>query len=211
MHYIFDLDGTLVNSMNSWEDVSKKFLKKYEKEYDKDFFYSLLAHSMEEGAKLIKERYELEISPQTIQDEISKELVYYYKNHIKLKEHVLKKLEQIHKKGHKLYIATASNYNIATMVLENNNCLKYFEFIESCFENGFSKSDIAFFENLLKKIDADKKDILYFDDSIIALETAKKAGLFVIGVKDKTNIFQTKKIKAIANDYIEDFSQIKVN
>ena len=201
---IFDIDGTLVDSMPIWNNMCIDILDKYGVSYPDNILDIITPLGMKQGAKyLIKLGLNL-----TVDEIIQIELDYVlkqYRESVPLKKGVKKYLELLKGGGTKMCVLTASPHDLIDPCLKRLGIWEYFEYIVSAEDIGVSKSDTRAFEILLEKLGSEPRETVVFDDNFSALKAAKRAGLKTCGVYDKASEINTEKIKKMCDMYIESF------
>lgn len=201
---IFDIDGTLVDSMPVWNNMCIDVLNKYGVSYPDNILDIITPLGMKQGAKyLIKLGLNL-----TVDEIIQIELDYIlkqYRESIPLKKGVKKYLKSLKGGGVKMCVLTASSHDLIDPCLKRLGIWEYFEYIVSAEDIGVSKSDTRAFEIMLEKLGAKPHETVVFDDNFSALKAAKRAGLKTCGVYDKASEINTEKIKKMCDMYIESF------
>ncbi len=174
---MFDMDGTLIDSIHGWVVSYKKFLKQENLQETLELFKMLDGKKLIKKCEIIKEYFNLPLS----QMEIYKRCLVFvkegYDNDFKAKDGVIESLEYLKDKGYKISLNTATKMEVCKGALERLNLLKYFDYIQTCKECGFLKEDERFYEISIKRHGENASDILFFDDNILPLETAKKLGI----------------------------------
>lgn len=201
---IFDIDGTLVDSMPVWNNMCIDVLNKYGVSYPDNILDIITPLGMKQGAKyLIKLGLNL-----TVDEIIQIELDYIlkqYRESIPLKKGVKKYLKSLKEDGVKMCVLTASSHDLIDPCLKRLGIWEYFEYIVSAEDIGVSKSDTRAFEIMLEKLGSEPHETVVFDDNFSALKAAKRAGLKTCGVYDKASEINTEKIKKMCDMYIESF------
>ena len=201
---IFDIDGTLVDSMPVWNNMCIDVLNKYGVSYPENILDIITPLGMKQGAKyLIKLGLNL-----TVDEIIQIELDYaikQYRESVPLKKGVKKYLKSLKEDGVKMCVLTASSHDLIDPCLKRLGIWEYFEYIVSAEDIGVSKSDTRAFEIMLEKLGAEPHETVVFDDNFSALKAAKRAGLKTCGVYDKASEINTEKIKKMCDMYIESF------
>lgn len=183
--YIFDLDGTLIDSADVWHQIDLDFLKKYHtpwsREYDEGVMYSTFPVS----AVFTKEYCHLSQSPEEIMAEWMDMAYHAYAHTIPLKPHVGDFLEQCRKKGIPMAIYTSCEEVLAEAVLNNHGIRDYFSHIVYARELGCEKQSPAAYSAVERILGVTAEDITFFDDSPVNVKGAVKAGWHTIGVYDE--------------------------
>ncbi|MGL5440069.1 MAG: HAD family hydrolase [Filifactoraceae bacterium] len=206
---IFDLDGTLIDSMELWANLGKEYLLKKGCSPRADLTQHLEALSLEEGASYLKTTYGIEDNLSTILDDITKLIDYGYRHSIKLKSGVYTLLTSLKRKNVRLYIATATDKNLVDLVLRNNNIDYFFEGFITCSQVNKSKLSPEIFIAALKALGTNKESTLVVEDALHAIKTAKEVGFKVVAIKDRNNEWEEiKKIADYSIESFEDWSEI---
>lgn len=207
---IFDLDGTLIDSMELWVGLADNYLLSIGIDPPKDLGESLKKLTLKEAAHYMKERFNIEGTPYEINRDIENLLVDYYSNRLQLKPYVLEVLEEFKNRNIIMVIATATDEHLVSMVLNRHGIRDYFKFIQTCDNVGLSKSQPEFFQTIINRLKLDPKEIWLFEDALHCMISAKKCGLNIVAIKDKSALSDLEKIKKISDVYIDDFSQLEV-
>lgn len=202
---IFDFDGTLFDSMWVWKNVDLEFLSKYNKVPSSEIRQRVKSMSVWDSAKLYNEQYNLNIPIENLVNDFSNIIYEKYKYQIQPKNYVVEYLEQLKSENIKLCIATTSLKKSVLSALERINMTKYFDFIISADDVKTSKESPEMFMLCAKKFNLQPKEILVFEDSLVAIKTAKKQGFNVVGIYDASNSHLTDEIKKHADYYIFDY------
>ena len=209
---IFDLDGTLLDSMFFWDNFFKIYLERKGKKVSLEEKKAIESCAgLPKACEYMKEKFNLSESTQTIEKEILLLIENNYKFNIPLKPYVHLFLTKLKKKNIKMCIASATQKYVIEYALKRHNIYDMFEFIISSEDVGDKKSDSAkIYEEALLKLGTTKEETVIFEDFYPAILTAKKAGFKVIGVYD--NLFKDFKdqIKETADGYIKNFNEYKI-
>lgn len=202
---IFDLDGTLIESLNQWRDISIDFLKKHNIEHTKELEMKMKTLSFTECAKLFVEEYKIDATEQDIIDEWINDVKYSYDNIISLKPYAKEYVNSLYEKGVKMCVATAADKNLATSITKRLEIYDYMNFIITVDEFGKSKETPEIFLYCKDKFSFDVEDCVVFEDSLYAIKSAKSAGFKVVGLKDLINEENNIEIEKNCDKFITDF------
>lgn len=125
----------------------------------------------------------------------------HYKTRVDAKFGVLEFLKQMKARGVKMCVASATEPKYIKYVLERCSLDGFFEFIISCTEVGVGKEKPDVFLKALERLGGNLSEACVFEDSFVALETAKNAGFMTVGIYDKHNYGQDR-LRAAADVYI---------
>ena len=203
---IFDLDGTLLDSMYIWDTLAEDYLKSIGVEAKPGLCDAVNTLMMEDAAVYLKEEYALSYPTEKILDDIFAIVDDFYFNITSLKDGVLDFLTQLKNSGIKMCIATASERYVVEAALKRCRVYDFFDRIFTCSEVGRSKTDPDIFFEAAKFLEEQPKDILVFEDALFAAQTAKNSGFKVCGVYDPSEKC-TEELKSTADYYINSFKE----
>lgn len=206
---IFDMDGTLVDSMGYWLNVVSEYVEEKKHninvENEKIFKDDVVTMTDVELAKYLKNVFGYNISEKELVEGFESIMERHYKFDIKLKNNVLSYLEKLKLSNVKMCVASSSPEYLIEMCLTNLNIRKYFDFILSCQTIGIGKNEPLIYNTAKNIFKVNEKDIAVYEDSIVALNTAKNAGFYTVGVYDKYSKSKWEEIKIIAHEVIDYF------
>lgn len=182
--YVFDLDGTLVNSMPYFKRAMLSIAEDEGLDYDEDLIKILTPLGYVGGAKYYIETYGINATVEELCDRVRVRLVNEYTHNIKLKDGVREYLTALSAAGARLFVLTASPHSVTDVCLKNNGVFDLFEKVWSVEDFALTKSDTRIFFEVAKTIGCEMQSVHYFDDSLIALENARAAGYVTYGVYD---------------------------
>lgn len=207
-YIIFDLDGTLIDSMPVWKNVGKDYLLQYGFEITQEIDDRIKRQTLPETATCFKELFNI---PQTV-DEIVAEIIAMvaeqYANVVPLKPFVKEYLEKEKQNGTKMCILTASEPNYILAAMERLSILHYFDFIATCTEIGLSKKDPQVFIETMQRLGGTIQNTIIFEDALYAIRSAKKGGFYVVAVAEKTRPADFKEIQQLADNYIYSYKEL---
>jgi len=202
---IFDLDGTLLDSMHFWNDLGAEYLR-YKGIIPQDNINEVLRTlSLEQSIRYFKEVYLIKGSEEEIKKEIIGLIENQYRFKVPLKPYVKPFLHKLCNNNVKMCIATATDYNLALAAMERLGIAEYFKFIFTCTEAGLGKDNPEFFLKTLERLKTSISETIVFEDSLHAIKSAKAAGFFVSAVYDKSSEEDKEEIISIADIYLNSF------
>ena len=182
---IFDVDGTLLDSMVIWESAGDKFLRKIGCVPEKDLAYKLKVLSINESAAYLKKTYNLNLDDQEIVTGINSVVEDLNKNEAQLKNGVFDFIKKLHDLNIKMCLATATDRFHIVAALSRCNVLEYFSDIITCTEVGKGKVSPDIYRQALEKLGTPKCETPIFEDALYAAKTAADDGFKVVGVYDE--------------------------
>lgn len=190
---IFDIDGTLVETMDIWDKVLINLMKTYNISYTKQELEMIWNMGFYDIAKYSIEKFSLKISEKdfmtTIRDLSVEE---YKKSDIKLKKGIKKVLNYIKSKGIKLAIATALSKKQYEIVLEKTGINNYFDIIASSADLKTEKNERKIYDYISNELNIDSKNMVFFEDDINSAIGAKTAQVKFCNVFNKKYENNTK-------------------
>lgn len=206
---IFDMDGTLLDSMHIWNDVGSKTLRSMGIEPAPDLGERLMLMTFRDGAALCKEEYRLCETVEEIMDLTKAQVRTFYENEVQPKPGVQKFLSLLKMEGVWMYVATNTDRDLVEAALKHSGLSGYFRGILTCGEVGVGKKDSPeIYERCLRRLRSTKKDTVIFEDALHAIQTAKAAGFRVCGVYDPSAEADQEEIKSLSDYYIRSFEEM---
>lgn len=205
---IFDLDGTLIDSMGVWEKIDDALLRSYGKEPDHAYREAITRLSFWEGAVYIIERYHLPKTPEQILAQIDAMAWEEYRYHIQLKPDVSTYLYYLSQQKIQLAVGTSCTEKLCHAVLENNQIANVFHQFVFANQIPNGKRSPAFFQACAQKMGLECKECTVFEDSAFAAQSAQDAGCQTIGVYDSYSKKQFPALCAVCDRTIYSFREL---
>lgn len=206
--YVFDLDGTLVDSMPKYARGVLSILDEEGIAYAPDLIKLLTPMGNPRVADYYVHTLGVKDTVEHVIKRIVDKLVYEYTHEIYTKDGVREYLEALRGDGARLFVLTASPHISTDACLRHNGIFDWFETVWSVEDYGLTKSDTRIFYELARRIGCDPQDIHYFDDSPIALENAKAAGLRTYAVYDAQTDEEIATLKREHPTYVGSFTEL---
>ena len=207
---IFDLDGTLLDSMKVWENVDRDFLTENGAVYTPDVSDTVKKMTVTESANFFRTRYSLDLTTQQVIDRIEEMVSEKYHNSIPLKKGAYETVKRLYDSGIKLCVATATYNSLAYAALKRLGILEMLEFVLTCQDVDAGKDDPVIFTGSAERLGLEKEEVLVVEDSLHCIETAKKAGFFTVAVYDPIAKNEWDKIKETAHAAFMEISGVTV-
>ena len=205
--YLFDFDGTLVDSMPSYIAAMLRILDENNIKYEKDIVKIITPLGYAGTAEYYKK-----LGVTQSKNEMIKAMKNYaydeYAYNIQAKENVISVLIELKNKGAKLNILTASPHTVLDPCLKRLGIFDLFDNVWSCDDFMTTKSNPEIYLMVAEKIRKPIDEILFLDDNYNADKTAKSAGMKVCGVYDDSSAEYTDEIKSVSDYYIYNFSEL---
>ena len=206
---IFDLDGTLLDSMPIWQGLGENYLLQKKVQPAPGLQDALKTMSLQQAAQHFRTAYGLREAEETILSEIATLIADLYRYEIPLKSGAAEYLQKLQDKNVKMCIATATERHLAESALERLDIRRYFSTILTSSEVKTGKDDPLIYHRAFEHLGAPITKTVVFEDALHAIETATAAGFRVVGVYDETAAQDKERIKAVTEQYIYSFSDWK--
>lgn len=209
---IFDIDGTLIDSMWIWTDIDELFLDKYGLQKPEGFHEGMEGKSYSETAQYFLDLFpSLPFTREELEQEWYDMAYEIYTTQMKLKKGAYEFIKSMHEKGVKLGIATSNNRGLAEGMLKNNGILDYIDSIWTSCEAKAGKPNPAVYLHVAKDLGVIPAKCLVFEDVPNGILAGKNAGMKVCAVEDAFSKSQEDKKRELADFYIQDFDDLKNN
>ena len=206
---IFDMDGTLLDSMHIWDDIGAKTLRAQGIEPEPDLYEKLKRRTLREGAQYCKDTYHMTQSVDEILELTKDQVRSFYENEVQAKPGVQKFLSLLKMEGVWMYVATNTDRDLAEAALKHAGLDGFFRGLMTCGEVGVGKKESPeIFERCMRRLQSNKKDTVIFEDALHAIRTAKDAGFRVCAVYDPSAEADQAEIKALSDYYIRSFEEM---
>lgn len=205
--YLFDFDGTLVDSMDTYAGVMLSILDKNGIKYGKDIvkvitplgYLGTANHFIGMGVKA---------SVLQLVCEMKSGMVYEYTHNVGEKPNVISTLKALKEKGDSLNILTASPHEVLDPCLKRLGIFELFDNVWSCDDFETTKANPEIYKMAAEKMGVSVSDAIFLDDNYNAVKTARDAGMRVFGVYDKSSAEYVEEMQNISERYIRDFSEL---
>lgn len=207
---IFDLDGTLVDSMGVWKEIDIEYLAEYGQTLPDDLQKCIEGMCFRDTAIYMKNRFSIPDDVDTIMARWNQMAEYKYTHQVTLKPGVIELIENAKEHGLKLGIATSNSRHLMDALAKAKDIEKYFDYILTGCETLKSKPDPEVYITAAEKLGVDPKDCLVFEDIVVGITAGKRAGMTVCGVEDHYSSYQRKEKMELSDYYIETYYDVKL-
>lgn len=205
--YLFDFDGTLVDSMPTFVSVMLKILDDNKIEYESSIVKVITPLGLGGTAEYFI-KLGLDMPKESIIKLMRDYMLDEYKYNIQAKQNVISVLLRLKESGANLNVLTASPHATLDVCLKRLGIYNLFSNVWSCDDFNTTKSDPEIYRLAAKRIGVAPENVLFLDDNLNANLTAKKAGMTVCGVYDESSNDYVDEIKAATDYYIYNFSEL---
>ena len=181
--HIFDMDGTILDSMPMWSTIASDYLDSYDIPHDDDVNKLIEAYTLENAAK-----YFIELGLDKTVDEIIKDIYDFsfnkYKNEILAKPDMTELLKKLHETGETIILLSASPVQCAVAAFKRLNILEYFDKLFSCQDFETDKTVPETFINVAASLGFKPEDAIVYEDALYSIRSAKAAGCKTVAIYD---------------------------
>ncbi len=206
---IFDVDGTLLDSMFIWETIGEEYLRSLGYTSKENLAKTFQTFSLEQSADYYRKEYGVPLTKEEIIDGVNQMVEHFYMDTVKTKPGVEEFLALLYTHGVKMCIATATDRYLVEAALERCGIRKYFSEIFTCTSVGHSKKEPHIYREANANLGTPKAETYVFEDACHAAQTAAADGFPVVAVYDPSEKQQAE-LQQIAQIYLRDFEDIAV-
>ena len=200
---IFDMDGTLVDSMGYWNRLADEYLNKHGiPPLSPALKEESIALTMLESAQLFIREFGLPGTPQDIASEINALMEEHYRSHVLLKPGASDLLRRMKQAGFQLCVASSTHPALIDLCLRRLGVRDCFSFLLSCEEVGVGKNRPDVYLEAARRLGGTPENTVVFEDILVAAQTAKKAGFSLCVIYDVNSDGEQNQLQALADCYI---------
>lgn len=205
---IFDMDGTLLDSLSVWADSDREFLAGLGLEYDPKHSLAMKKMHFDSACEYLVREFSLPLTAEETSKRILEIVEEHYINEIPLKDGAEEFLAAAKSAGIKMCVATSCKKALAEASLKAKGIMDYLEFVITSDEVGGGKETPEIFLKAAEMLGAIPEESVVFEDSIHAVLSAKKAGFRVVGVYDPLCPEEFSDIEKSADMTIKSFTEL---
>ena len=206
--YLFDFDGTLVDSMPLFASVMLRVLDENNVKYGADIIKTITPLGYAGTVKYFTEHFAMKQTEDELLVAINRYAYDGYAHTVQAKSNVREALKELKRRGAGLYVLTASPHSVFDVCLRHLGLFELFDGVWSCDDFNTTKADPNIYRMAALRIGKPCEEILFLDDNCNADRTAVSAGMKVCGVYDPSSEAYVEEIRRIADHYIYDFSEL---
>lgn len=206
---IFDLDGTLIDSMGLWRKVDRDFLHKRDISVPRDLFDHLpQGNSFIRTAEYFKNRFGLPDTPESIMREWTEMVVWHYENDVKLKPGAKRLVEKLHRLDVPIGLGTSNSYALAEKALSQNGIWPYFRSVVTGDAQMLGKPFPDIYLKCATELKVPAAECAVIEDTLTGVQSAKAAGMTAIAIYDADSEEFHPQIKALADHFVANYPEL---
>lgn len=202
---IFDVDGTLLDSMAVWANVGTEYLRSLGYEPREDLNETFKSMSLFQSARYCQSAYNMTLSIDEIIAGVNSRIERFYREEAALKPGAAEFLRRLREKGVGMCVATATDRPLVEAALERCGVLRYFSDIFTCFSVGHGKDEPVIYRAAAERLGAVPAKTVVFEDALYAARTAKRDHFVTAAVCDPYETCQAE-LRSTADIYITDYT-----
>ena len=206
---IFDLDGTLVDSMWMWKAIDIEYLGKFGYELPPTLQKDIEGMSFSETAVYFKETFQIPDSLEEIKTTWNRMAYEKYTKEVPLKKGVQEFLDYGKENGILFGIATSNSRELVDATLEALKIKEYFACVMTACEVAKGKPAPDIYLAVAENLQVEPSRCLVFEDIEMGILAGKNAGMEVCAVEDEFSMNQIEEKKRLADYYIKDYFEVK--
>lgn len=205
--FLFDFDGTLVDSMPSYVSVMLRILDEEGIPYGKDIVRTITPLGFAGTARYYRD-LGVTLSEEALAERMQSYAIHAYTYEIEAKRGVVETLRRMKDRGDELHVLTASPHMTLDPCLKRLGLYELFTNVWSCDDFGTTKADPEIYRMAAARMGKAVEDVIFVDDNLNADKTAKEAGMTVYGIYDASSADAEAEIRAVADGYAYQFEEL---
>ena len=204
---IFDMDGTLLDSMQVWENAGEDYLRTLGCVPEEGVGELMKSMSLQQAALYCRERYALPMSVEEIMAGVNGRVERFYRQEARLKPGALDFLRTLSQRGVRMCLATATDLHLVEAALDRCGVRTYFSALFPCTQVGSGKDEPHIYRAALRHLGTGRADTLVFEDALYAARTAKGDGFVTVGVADAYEKSEGE-LERLSDFFLRDFREV---
>lgn len=205
---LFDMDGTLMDSMWMWRDIDIEYLGKFGIPLPDSLQREIEGMGFTETANYFKDKFDLPMSVEEIKQDWNRMAYEKYETSVPLKAGARRLLGELKRRGIRLGIATSNHIALARTALRSNHVEQLFDCVRTACDVAKGKPAPDVYLSVADTLKVSPEECLVFEDVPMGILAGKNAGMPVCAMEDAFSRDQEQTIRSLADYYIKDFNQV---
>lgn len=205
---IFDMDGTLIDSMWLWKAIDIEYLARFGHELPEDLQDAIEGKSFSETAVYFKERFNIPDDTDTIKSDWNKMAWDYYEHKVTMKEQVVDFLRYLNDNNYKMGIGTSNSREMVGLIVDKFQIGDYIHAIRTSCEVAKGKPSPDVYLKVAEDLGVKPEECLVFEDVPMGIMAANNAGMRSCAIYDDFSKGLTTEKMKLADFYIESFAEL---
>ncbi len=207
--YIFDMDGTLIDSMTFWDNLMPHYLDTVGIVPEAELVTEIRNMPLQSGVEFVREKYGLALTKEEIITEVRTLLKQKYESEFPLDDSAVEILESLKSRGKKIVLATATQRSLVNVFLNRFNLVGFFDLEIVSDESSYHKDEPEYFLRIANHFDVSPKECAVVEDALYAMKTAYNIGMNIAAVTRDTPEFHMEEVEDISLISGHDLTTIK--
>lgn len=207
-YVIFDMDGTLLESMHYWRRLTRDYAEHAGFGWSDKIAEEIEPFTMRETAQYYIDHFDVDDTVDEIVEYCYDRMAQYYRENVELKPGVREYLDLLQARGVRMSLATATDRYLVEPVLKRLDLEKYFDATLCVNEVGISKQDPKIYDELRAEWGKDREDVAVFEDAPYAVKTAVNAGYYTIMCYDSSYGDEQFEYEDLPERFIRDMTEL---
>jgi len=186
--FLFDMDGTLFDSMTMWRHLMPDYLRTHGIELPREVHKAMQGFTLDQVIEAVAARYQETLDLQEMAEYYDLRLKQAYGEQVVFKHYALEYLKHLRAQDRKLALVTTTDRVYVDVLFERFGLHDYFEVILTISDVGAGKNKPDIYHEAARQLGLDVQDCVVFEDALFALETARTAGYVTVGVEDHGHV-----------------------
>lgn len=205
---LFDVDGTILDSMGIYENLGSVYLKSKGMKAHQGLNDVLYPMTFDQSAAYLKDYYQIDDSVDHIIQSLQACLYHYYQDEVLLKEGIVDVLDMLNNKNYSLYIISSSPQKLIDISFQRLKIHHYFKNIYTCDDLKINKDNQQFYQKIINMLHVEASECIVFEDNVYSALAAKQCRIKVVGIQDD---YARGNIEKIADIYIKNWRDLDEN
>lgn len=208
---IFDVDGTILNSMEAWQRVTGKFFADMNIKISDEDMARLQKMSFEESLPMVQQKYLPDISLEEMLKEFMERIAYEYIHNIQAKDGAVEYIQLLKNRGVKIAVATSGFRELCFAALKRVGIFDLIDSFSFSSEVGKGKTEPDIYLLAAERIGAEPSECMVFEDILPGIISAGKAGFMTTAIADISNTFDKERLIQHSDHYITGWKELLSN